>query len=64
MFELPLMKFLPQKPVLADAINFLDHILPKVLALLNCIHTFIYLFQVLPAGLFSNLFTTNVWFGG
>ena len=28
------------------------------------IHTYIHHFQVLPAGLFSNLFTTNARFGG
>ena len=49
MFESSLMMFLPQKPVLADAIN-LDYMLPKVLALLNhpCIHTFI--FRCSPQG--------------
>ena len=33
-------------------------------ALTNVIHTYIHHFQVLPAGLFSNLFTTNARFRG
>ena len=62
MFDSSLMTFYPQKPVLADAIS-LNCMLPKVLALLNRIHPYIH-FQVLPAVLFSNLFTTNARFGG
>ena len=63
MFDSSLMKFYPQKPVLEVAIN-LDYMLPKFLrCLIASIYSYIH-FQVLPAGLFSNLFTTNARFGG
>ena len=63
MFESSLMKFQPQRPVLADAIN-LDYMLPKVLALLNRIHAFIHSFSGTPRGAFQQPVTTNARFGG